>query len=192
MPKTNEALRSFFGQGEREQTVFTPEHILRVPRALWGQIAFDPCPGPTDGTIVHTAKGRKAVKDGHVPELDWVERGLSNHATRQVGALRVCEGDGLEAEWPDHTFVNSPYDVLKLWLKKSLATDTEHMMLVPVRPNRKWWRAWAREATVVYLDPFRFEGHDCVFPAPLCLALRNGDPHPFASLCKRLAIGEVL
>jgi hypothetical protein len=95
--------------------------------------------------------------------------------------------------WPHWTFCNPPYKTLAEWLEMSLSQDTDHIMLIPVRPNRKWWRRWARRAEVVYLNPVTFEGHDQNFPAAVCLAHRNSQqPGALTEACARLGLGEAI
>ena len=181
------------GSGSREQTVFTPETILRVPRAIWGGIEYDCCTGPP-GLVLNKA-GRKAAKADKLPEDsdEWIGLGLAGPVQSQVNAKRQTTTDGLSAPWVDGTWVNPPYKTLAEWLEKSMAEAADHILLIPVRPNRKWWRAWARTAEIVYLNPVKFEGHDQSFPAPLCLARRNAPkPGQLDELCQLLGIGEAL
>jgi hypothetical protein len=200
-----------------EQTVFTPESILRVVRDLWGgTIAYDPCHGHPGQVL--TKAGRDAVanetKDrGVVTSRILVDDDLARIARRWIPRCpRTCvdmdlavdvrslvnatawtDCDGLTAPWPDGTFANPPYDKLKDWLAWSLEQNTDHVMLVPVRPHRKWWREWARKCgELVYLNPVTFEGHSQSFPAPLCLARRvtSQSYNPLGDLCKAAGIGE--
>lgn len=184
---------------EREQTVFTPESVLQVPRMLWETIEYDPCHGKPGHVL--TKAGRRVVKDhaayGTPPlPTTTVERvcaGLAVRVSSQVLAQRHTDSRGLIDTWPHCTFCNPPYGDLSRWLDMSLRQISDHIMLIPVRPNRKWWREWARQAEVVYLNPVKFEGHDQCFPAPLCLARRNAPkPGQFAAICAMLGLGETI
>ena len=126
--------------GLRKQEILTPATILDPVVALWGEIELDPCAD------------------------------LAKH----VQAKRHLHSEGLATPWADGTFVNPPYGTLKDWLAHALAQvedgPLEIIMLIPVRPHRKWWRAAARETSaIVYLDPVKFVGYSSAFPAPLCL-----------------------
>lgn len=107
-----------------------------------------------------------------------------------VPAEAYTDTMGLVIQWPDRTYCNPPYGELKLWLAHSLKQTSRHVMLVPVRPHRKWWREWARQADVVYLNPIKFLGYDQAFPAPLCLAERNTGDSQLAKICERHGLGE--
>lgn len=172
---TPDALTSLIGQGDREQTVFSPQRVLDVPQELWGRIAYDPCHGHP-GVAVNRRKG----KPDHVVEVASL-----------VNAVKHTDCLGLIMPWPDHTYGNPPYDQLHAWLVMSMLQETEHILLIPARSHRKWWRAWRREAEVVALDPVKFVGHDGTFPAPLVLGHRNSPcPGQLTEICERLGIGE--
>lgn len=82
---------------------------------------------------------------------------------------------GLQVHWPEHTYVNPPFNDLKPWLVK-YRNAWEVLFLVPVRTHRRWFRKAMDESThIIYLDPLKFEGYKTTFPAPLCLMYR-GDP----------------
>lgn len=188
------------GAGEREQTVFTPPEILAVPRALWGgRIAYDPCHGHPG--FVLTKKGRHATKaDQIIREAprrvptdlrEQIAQGFAVYVESQVNAERRTDYQGLTAPWIDKTFCNPPYKTLEEWLEMSLKQTTDHVILVPVRPHRVWWRAWAREMEIVYLNPVKFMGHDQCFPAPLCLA-RPGPSVAMTLVCEMMGLGEAI
>lgn len=145
---TDRALRSFFGAREggqdREQTVNTPPCVLRAIAQVWPEgIELDPCHG---GASVVDA--RRTIIEPAWP--DYRE-------------------DGRFVEWPHFTYANPPYKTLKEWLVKP-AFGFEHMMLIPVRPNRTWWvRHVKRSTRVCWLKPLKFLGHKQAFPAPLCV-----------------------
>ena len=169
------AIRSLIGRKDREQTVFTPQRILDVPQRLWGRIQYDACHGHP-GLAINKRKG----KPDHVVDVESI-----------VNAVASTDCLGLIMSWPKYTWVNPPFNVLGAWLMMSLLQDAEHMMLVPVRPHRKWWRKWRRDAEVVALDPITFVGHDGSFPAPLVLAHRNSStPGAMTALCVDLGLGE--
>ena len=182
------------GAGEREQTVFTPLPVLSVVRgAFGGRIQYDPCHGHPG--IVLTKLGREAAKVKELPESSavQVQWGMAVEVESQVDAVEWTDTRGLIDDWRTGTFANPPYKTLAEWLEMSLKQPTNHILLIPVRPSRKWWRAFAREAEIVYLNPVKFVGHDQSFPAPVCLAHRNShQPGKLAELCSTLGIGEAL
>ncbi len=181
------------GAGKREQTVFTPNAILNVPRALWGgRIAYDPCQGHPGHVL--TSKGRALAKSGLLSPCWDQYPELAVPVESQVNAVSWTDTRGLVDPWPDHTFANSPYDKLVDWLAWSLEQPSDHIMLAPIRPHRVWWREWARESEVVYLNPVTFVGHDQSFPAPVCLARRNPEPYrgEMTAMCEALGLGEAI
>lgn len=176
------------------QRVFTPQSILDVPTTLWGQIEYDAAGG--DVGYVLNFVGRAAAKRDELPE-DPIAANLATRVESLVRAKRSTTTRGLDDPWPDKTWCNPEYKNLRVWLEMSMRQPSEHMMLVPVRPNRKWWRAWARQlgTTIVYLNPVTFVGHDAALAVPLCLALvgvSNRQLATFVDLCQRLELGEPL
>jgi hypothetical protein len=141
--------------------------------------------------MVLNKAGRDLKRDKKLPPSEhWIERGLAVPVESQVRAMRTTTTEGLTAPWVDATFINPPFNVLKLWLLKSLEETCDHVMLVPVRTHRPWWRDWAIASEVVYLDPVKFEGHDQSFPAPLCLARRNAPKRgELIRACEILGLG---
>lgn len=92
--------------------------------------------------------------------------------------------DGLRYAWPDRTFVNPPYANLKSWLRHFVTHTTGRACLLgPVRSQRPWWRATAREVDVFFLKPVKFRGYSQAFPGPLCLMFRG---HARADLARVL------
>lgn len=186
-----DALKSLIGTGHREQTVFTPPIIVSACHELWGRIAYDPCHGHPG--VVLTAAGRKAKADGQLPAPinTQVAAKLAIHVKSCVNAERSTDALGLISPWLDRTYCNPPYNELHAWLEMSLLQSTDHVLLIPVRCHRKWWRRWGRAAEIVALNPLMFLGHDQSFPAPLCLARRNSpNPGQLAEVCVALKLGE--
>jgi hypothetical protein len=187
----HEALRSLIGNKAREQTVFTPPCIMAVVNGLWVRVEYDPCHGHPGAVL--NRHGRKARDRKELPE-DPVSQVLGGYAVATescVNARRRTDSLGLILPWPHKTFCNPPYKFLAAWLGMSLLQDTEHILLIPARPMRKWWRAWRREAEVVALDPVAFVGHDQCFPAPLVLAHRNSpEPGRLTAACVAAGLGE--
>lgn len=208
------ALSSLYGQGHvdatrtrecvampglREQTVFTPIEIVTVLLALWGRVAYDPCHGHPG--VVLTKSGRKLGKLAALMEKGWtheklVAAGHANPTASVIPAERKTDCRGLCDVWVDATFCNPPYGNLREWLEYATGQPADHVLLVPVRPHRKWWRKWA--ATIppedlVYLNPVKFVGYDQAFPAPLCLARANAPANEvgrFGQLCVSAGIGS--
>ena len=209
-----DALSSLYGQGHvdatrtrecvampglREQTVFTPMEIVTALIALWGRVAYDPCHGHPGAVL--TRSGRKLGKLAKLMADGWtreklVAEGHANATASVVPAERKTDSRGLIDPWVDATFCNPPYGELRAWLEWAMAQLVDHIMLVPVRPHRTWWRKWA--ATIppedlVYLNPVKFVGYDQAFPAPLCLARANapaGEVGRFGQLCVSLGLGS--
>lgn len=168
-------LSKLVGSKDREQTVFTPQNVLDVPQRLWGRIQYDACHGHP-GFVTNKRKG----KPDHVVAVESL-----------VNAVAATDCLGLIMPWPKHSWINPPFNVLAAWLAMSMLQNEEHMMLVPVRPHRKWWREWSRVAEVAALNPIRFVGHDGTFPPPLVLAHRNSPtPGAMTALCVELGLGE--
>lgn len=156
--------------GQREQTVLTPDLILDPLRRIWGAIAFDPCAGPAGPVWVPCSlcKGTGLRKGRPCVTGSW--------QTSSVNAMHTVRepDDGLRYEWIDRSFCNPPYADLECWLEPQTIGRTA--WLVPVRPHRRWWRAWARTLdALIYLNPFAFKGHAQTFPAPLCLGYLGAD-----------------
>ena len=84
--------------------------------------------------------------------------------------INMCwPNNGLAIDWPDFTYVNPPYKRINQWLVKAII-GAEHMLLVPVRTNRKWWCVAAKRTTrIAWLKPFAFIGHVQSFPAAVCM-----------------------
>lgn len=176
---TNGLSRLHGSPGAREQTVLTPALVLDPLRSVWDVIAFDPSappPGPVwvacdlcEGTgIRKNARGRPC-RCG--PEHGaWYE-----HTVRAIHECRLPE-NGLAKRWIDRTYCNPEYAVLEPWLDPATTEAARVAWLIPVRPHRKWWRAWARRCDlVVYLNPFAFVGHVQTIPIPICLGYRGAD-----------------
>ena len=214
---TDNALSSLYGQGHvdatrtrecvampglREQTVFTPMEVVTVLLALWGRVAYDPCYGHPG--VVLTKSGRKLSKGRKLAGLmaeGWtheklVEAGHANPTASVIPAERWTDCRGLVDPWPHKTFCNPPYGELRAWLEWAMATYADHIMLVPVRPHRTWWREWAATfppSDLVYLNPLKFVGYDQAFPAPLCLARANAPTDEigrFGQLCISTGLGS--
>lgn len=145
-------------RGERPQEILTPRSIADFARMVFsGEVAFDPC----------AAIDSAGLQLGHVQADIFC-------AGPEKGHL-----DGLSESWPDKTFCNPPYKLLKHWLGKAVleAADEDKRVLVlcPVRSNRVWWRA-ARDyahrsvgSFLLELNPFAFEGYTQSFPVPMIL-----------------------
>lgn len=179
MPEPN-ALQSLINAkrlGTREQTVLSPHLVLNPLRSVWGGIGLDPCAPEEDriwvpcgrckGTGMHKKKPCRLCVEPHGA---WFE------PTVKAEVEYVLPQDGTALPWLDRTYCNPTYDKLKDWLDPDAPKDARIAWLIPVRPHRKWWRAWARTcSTIVYLDPFAFVGHCDKYPAPMCLGYRGPD-----------------
>jgi hypothetical protein len=88
--------------------------------------------------------------------------------------------NGLAVDWPDYTYVNPPYKQLRPWMQKAVRYK-EHMLLIPVRTNRRWWCVYERKATAICrLKPFAFLGHKQSFPSSLVMLYYGSRPRSFA------------
>ncbi len=167
--------------GKREQTVLSPAKILKPLRSVWDRIQLDPCAAPVGPVWVPcTVKGCKNEPPGRTACRHCHGAGgvLAYDQVRAQIPIRKSEGgDGLAAPWCDRTYYNPPYDVLKPWLAVDrIPNGARAAGLVPVRSHRTWWREWARrQDVVIYLNPFRFEGHSSTYPAPMCLGYKGHD-----------------
>lgn len=140
-------------------------------------------PGERQQTVL-TPPGIVRVLDAVWPE--GVEMDPCS-APGQLVRARLQPLDGLAADWPDRTFVNPPYAELKRWFAHESGRVRETVWLVPVRPHRKWFRAWARTLhVIVWLDPLKFVGHKCAFPAPLMLGYTGRRQDHFTCAAKPL------
>lgn len=130
------ALKSLYGQGHadaggkgRNQTVLTPPCILVALHRMWREgIELDPCAPP-----------RNDGDPCSVGDKYWDGN----------------NGSGLDEPWVNRTYCNPPYGELKQWMLKSYEEKVEHVMLVPLRPHRDWFRIAEYDA-VAYLKPLRF------------------------------------
>lgn len=146
--------------GEREQRVLTPPVILEAVYRMWPRIALDPAGAPES----LLTKGEWAADKWACPDED-------------CGADYT---DGLNIDWPQHTYCNPEYVNLKAWLAHACKFD-EVLLLGPVRTQRRWWRecilGYGR--AICWLNSVQFVGFDAVFPAPLCMAYWGDQPDPF-------------
>ncbi len=146
---------------ERKQEVLTPQCIVDVCNKVWGQIVLDPC---------------------------WCEGALTN----PIHKFEFPPIDALTAPWITFSYINPPYKDLKQWLAYGRTQPDEQIWLVPVRTHRKWWRQWRDELDVYCeLDPLKFLGYDCAFPAPLLLGYKGAKGATFITACKKHLKGGV-
>lgn len=99
---------------------------------------------------------------------------VSKNGVANVPADDRCDGetkDGLKEKWLPRTFCNPPYGQLKQWMAKSAEEDCEHVLLVPLRTHRLWFRL-ANYAAVAFLKPLKFREYKQAFPAPLAVLLK--------------------
>lgn len=157
---SDKALRSFFGAREggqdRPQSINTPQFLIDAIVSMWPRIELDPC------SNVYS----------RVPATHRVMAKEFDGETYFVSSPKypVAKNGGLSIEWPEYTYANVPYRDLKPWLSKPVPT-MEHLVLCPVRPNRKWWCIAINMAAIVcWLKPFAFDGHKQCYPTPLVMA----------------------
>lgn len=125
----------------RNQSVLTPLLVVDLCKALWGQIALDPC---WEGGAITDPEYKFDIVNGQ---------------------------DGTKLGWVPKTFINPPYDSLQPWLEHGRKQPLEQVWLIPVRSHRRWWRKFRDEHLDVYveLNPIKFLGYQQFFPAPLLL-----------------------
>lgn len=156
---------------EREQETYTPQCVVDLLLRLWPEgIALDPCSGP----------------DSIVPARErWYGALMETGRIGKRGPIMEWVGPGLTYPWRNRTYINNPFSDLQDWMPYSAAQQVEQVMLAPVRPNRKWWRAYAASSVAIgWLDPLPFLGHAQAHPAPLALHYRGGDYARFAAACQ--------
>lgn len=157
----NNALTHFAtgGAREREQCVYTPQHIIDLILAVWPEgIVLDPCSGP----------------DSIVPALYKLEgrRVWTGRVRKDGSKLMQWEGEGLLSPWPQRTYINPPYGDLQKWVahKRTTVRKPEEFWLVPNRTRSAWFRKWRDSLTArVELDRVCFNGFKGSFPESLIL-----------------------
>lgn len=151
--------------GKREQTILTPPCVVEALQQMWPEgIALDPCP---EHATFNCAQ--------NIPAEDWLHYHQGEDDWR----------NGLLCPWRDRTYCNPPYGELKKWMEKSYAEDVEHVMLVPVRTHRSWFRLDRYDA-VAFLKPLKFVGFKQAFPAPLAVLYRAAHSHPHIAEARAL------
>jgi hypothetical protein len=183
--KTN-ALDSFTGkkkalggtvgkpQDERQQEVWTPPEIWAVVlEALGGVVHLDPCASSRpEGWRAALNVTRPGVFDG----------------LKQHGPLTGVSLDALApaVDWDaDNLYMNPPFNDLRAWLTKAVATAATGrpaIALVPVRPRRVWWCNLTRTGERVYLAGVKFVGFDQAHPENMCLVGWNCTIPPMGAL----------
>ncbi len=194
-----DALASLYGRtadlGEREQTALTGQPIADLLSAFWGPNGMDPCAAPLGPLWVPCmfCKGTGVKKGKTCRSCDGVGGCLQESSIRAEIEVRLPM-DGLALPWVDKTFCNPPYKKLEPWLLHPFLLGRT-IWYVPVRPNRKWWRKWARSCSVVVaLNPQSFKGHKAMFPSALCLGFQGPklEAVRLAQMCEKLELGEAL
>ena len=156
------AMRSFFGARvggqDRPQDINTPQAMADALLVLWPEgVELDPC---SNVNSLIPAEHHVIGKYNTFIE-NWV---FISSPKYSIGV-----GAGLSIEWPDRTFCNPPFNNLNMWLSKGI-NNREHLFLVPVRTNRKWYRYHAKRATCLnLLNPIAFAGYEQMYPTPLAL-----------------------
>lgn len=178
--------------GKRTQRVYTPPVVVSILDELWPEgILADVTAGPDQIIdamirIMPPANGCRYVTK--IPTLD--ENG---EHVRDAKDKLVYEpaAPGL-ALWPERTYGNPEFDELEPWIRQ-FSESWEVVFMLPVRPQRKWWRAGilTPEVSKAWLDPLKFIGHEQCFPAPLVLAYRGDRRHVYERAVARSGIGEV-
>lgn len=141
---------------EREQQVYTPQPIIDVCLAVWPEgIALDPCSGP--GSIVPA-------------ELTYSGRYVDSGRIGKNGPIMQWIGPGRHTQWVPRTYCNPPFVDAEEWMLWACSQPREHMLLVPVRTNRKWWHKYrATNDAIAWLWPFPFHEETQALPVPLGL-----------------------
>lgn len=115
----------------------------------------------------------------------------SNPTSIVPAKMRLYEYEtisGLHIKWPNYTYANPPYRETKLWLRKA-RQGAEHLILCPVRTNRRWWcQAASLASKICYLKPFAFLGHKQAFPTPLAMLYYGKEVAYFQSIFSNLGV----
>ena len=109
------------------------------------------------------------------------------------------DDDGLAQPWKGRVFCNPPYGAtIRKWIRKAVAETSSGnadrvIMLVPARPDTRWWREATRSAALVRLWPGRIEfapGIRAPFPSAVLvfgiLPGRHGADPAWCTVCGRL------
>lgn len=91
------------------------------------------------------------------------------------------EKDALSFHWgspSDVVWCNPPYDKVEQWMKQgyesSIANSCIVVMLVPARPDTKWFRDFASRGIIRFIvGRLRFKGTDSSAPFPSMLVIFN-------------------
>lgn len=152
--------------------MYTPREIIDAILRVWPHIELDPCTGPYSIVPARTTcfvspKTVPAMKGG-AQQVDT----KGNPKFKIVYDADSNEIDGLLVPWCDYTFVNPPYARLEEWLAKAAdegRRGREVMVLCPLRPHRKWFRASTQGALVWDLNPVKFVGYKSAAPMAMCI-----------------------
>lgn len=177
------------GEGDRLQRIYTPSSIaVGVLGELWPEgVLCDPCSGPD--SLVPALIRLMPPQNGC--RYDLRSRVIIRPAKPKEGITEISEPlnqPGLE-RWPPRTYLNPDFDQLKGWIAQ-FVESWECVMLTPVRPHRRWWRALLRHSSVCWLDPVKFAGYAASFPAPLALCYRGDRDAAWRSAASK--VGEVI
>lgn len=149
----------------REQQIHTPDVILDVCEAVWGNITLDPC-----ASGEHSCRAQhEYFSDGL--EATWMDCCFVNPPYKH-----------LESWLEKSCFEWNESDV------------HEQILLFPVRPNRSWWCRYMSDdeivASVAWLKPLKFVGFKSAFPAPLCLVYTGKDVVTFEEAVRTKGIAH--
>lgn len=96
----------------------------------------------------------------------------------EVPIYYTKEGNGLTITWHDNAFINPPYSDIESWVDKTKSefnnkTKNIHVMLLPSRTDRPWFRKLLLGAqTIVFLKKrVRFSGMKSGAPFPSIIAI---------------------
>lgn len=170
--------RAAIGPGDRPQEIYTPQEIITAILKVWPCIALDPCTGPAS---LIPANNTCYVKPRYVS--------TASGKVKTVFRADESEIDGLLVRWPDYTYVNPPFALLKDWLCKARheGEDSEVMMLAPARGNRRWFRdVTATCSKICDLDPIKFVGFTSAFPQALVMLYWGENTSVFEYAFERL------
>ena len=178
--------------GKREQTVLTDTAILNLLAALWPEgVALDPCAPPEGPITVPCDVKRKGKHPDDCKHCGGSSATTQRYTLDPARAVRLPD-NGLSLMWSSRTFCNPPYRDLAPWLHHDqIEPGAEVLWYVPCRPNRRWWRSWARGLDeLIALNPQTFKGYKNQMPAPLVLGYRGHRSAILRQLCVAYDLGE--
>lgn len=175
--------------GVREQTVLTPEKVNAPLREMYPGGWYDPCPPHGTRGLIDPWTGPAYCNPPYGTCLRDPERDLATYTKEQ--AVREEQKAAHKLQNKRKTLKLKPFSVptasLEDWLRKSVLSNIEVVVLVPNRSHRKWMRTWKRQQdAIIEMDPLKFEGEKQAAPFPLVLGYRGPRVLDFVRIFRHL------